>query len=164
VRKAFTKKEINNKEKAAKDRAKLKEEFLTKCKSVNNIVESVSEKIFEYMSSLVAYTFNKSLKNTTKIDVFTSDGDFIASKQIENIASGDFVKSRDESTMEDCYVKVIDKHDHGVLDLVEVEFDNEHKIVCTLDHKFRVKDGRMLPLWKIRDEDLEVVFDESKKT
>lgn len=60
VRKAFTKKEINNKEKAAKDREALREDFIKKCKTVSNLEVDTSAKLFDEMESLVAYSFNKS--------------------------------------------------------------------------------------------------------
>lgn len=60
VRKAFTKKDIANKEKAKADRQKLKEEFITRCKAANNIDEKLSEEIFEDLEKYVSYSFNKS--------------------------------------------------------------------------------------------------------
>lgn len=60
VRKAFTKKEISNKDKAKKDREKLRDEFLVKCKTANDIPERVSGEIFDEMERLVAYSFNLS--------------------------------------------------------------------------------------------------------
>jgi DNA polymerase-3 subunit alpha len=60
IRKSFTKKEIAGKEKRAEDREKLKIEFVKRCKEINQIPENVSNQIFDYMSKLVAYTFNKS--------------------------------------------------------------------------------------------------------
>lgn len=60
VRKAFTKKDISNKEQAIKDREALKTNFLTLCKSANDIDPEISSKIFDEMEALVAYSFNKS--------------------------------------------------------------------------------------------------------
>jgi DNA polymerase-3 subunit alpha len=60
VRKAFTKKDISNKEQAIKEREELKENFLRLCKSANNIDPEISSKIFDEMEALVAYSFNKS--------------------------------------------------------------------------------------------------------
>lgn len=60
VRKAFTKKEINNKEKAAKDREALRGDFIEKCKGVSDLEPEVSAKLFDEMESLVSYSFNKS--------------------------------------------------------------------------------------------------------
>ena len=60
VRKAFTKKDLSNKEASDLARKNLKDEFLTKCKTVNNIDESISSEIFEEIDKFVAYSFNKS--------------------------------------------------------------------------------------------------------
>lgn len=60
VRKAFTKKDISNKEKAKQDREKLKQEFIIRCKEANNIDEKTSTEIFEEMEKYVSYSFNKS--------------------------------------------------------------------------------------------------------
>jgi len=60
VRKAFTKKDINNKEKMKLEREKLKEEFIIRCKAANNIEQAVSEEVFEELEKYVSYSFNKS--------------------------------------------------------------------------------------------------------
>ena len=60
VRKAFTKKDISNKEKAVKDREDLKKTFISLCKTTNNIQEKVSSSLFDEMQQLVAYSFNRS--------------------------------------------------------------------------------------------------------
>lgn len=60
IRKAFTKKDLSNKEKAAKDRAALREDFADKCLAVNDIPKKISYEIFDDMEKMVAYSFNKS--------------------------------------------------------------------------------------------------------
>lgn len=60
IRKAFTKKDKSNTEKAAKDREALKNTFLKLCKENNNVPEAVSSELFDEMEKLVAYSFNKS--------------------------------------------------------------------------------------------------------
>ena len=60
VRKAFTKKEINNKEKAAAERDKLKTEFIKLSKENAGVDEKMSSKFFDNMAALVAYSFNLS--------------------------------------------------------------------------------------------------------
>lgn len=60
VRKAFTKKEISNKEKAAKERDTLRDTFSQLCKQTNDINVSISGEVFDEMEKLVAYSFNKS--------------------------------------------------------------------------------------------------------
>lgn len=60
VRKAFTKKDISNQAKAAKDREDLKNKFLELCLATNGIPKAVSGDLFDMMEKLVAYSFNKS--------------------------------------------------------------------------------------------------------
>lgn len=60
VRKAFTKKDMSNKEKAAKDRFNLRKDFEDKCLSVNGISPTISGDLFDEMEKLVAYSFNLS--------------------------------------------------------------------------------------------------------
>lgn len=58
IRKAFTKKDISNKEKAAQDRQVLREDFLIRCKKTNNIPEQLSGQIFDDLEKYVSYSFN----------------------------------------------------------------------------------------------------------
>ena len=60
VRKAFTKKDLSNKEKAAKEREAMREDFANRCLAVNNIAKEISYSIFDEMEKFVAYSFNKS--------------------------------------------------------------------------------------------------------
>lgn len=60
VRKAFTKKEINNKEKAAKDREELRGTFQKLSKEHSGLSERDSGELFDEMEKLVAYSFNLS--------------------------------------------------------------------------------------------------------
>jgi DNA polymerase-3 subunit alpha len=59
VRKAFTKKDISNKEKSLAQIRTLRDEFITKCKSANNIDEKLSGAIFDDVEKFVSYSFNK---------------------------------------------------------------------------------------------------------
>jgi DNA polymerase-3 subunit alpha len=60
VRKAFTKKDISNKEKAEKERQMMREDFANRCLQVNNIPKETSYDIFDEMEKFVAYSFNLS--------------------------------------------------------------------------------------------------------
>jgi DNA polymerase-3 subunit alpha len=60
VRKAFTKKDASNKEQAIKDRQQLREDFIVKCQSANNIPPRTSGAIFDEMEKYVKYSFNLS--------------------------------------------------------------------------------------------------------
>lgn len=59
IRKAFTKKDISNKEAAEAQRLELRNDFVQKCREANDIPEYTSGQIFDKMEKLVAYSFNK---------------------------------------------------------------------------------------------------------
>jgi len=59
VRKAFTKKDVSNKEKAVSEQRRLRQEFVERCRSVNDIEEVVSARIFDDIDKCAAYLFNK---------------------------------------------------------------------------------------------------------
>lgn len=137
---------------------KWKEEFIQG--AVNNNIdlkdaEDIWTKVVEPYGK---YSFNKSLYEHQSINVYDKNGDFLQAKPIKDINFGDYLKSRDEDTKKDIFIKVKDKHDHGKLPLVEVELESGEKIKCTMNHKFRVKEnGQMLPLWKIIKDGLSIV-------
>lgn len=117
----------------------------------NDFTKEFAEKVWSsYVESFNGYGFNKSLYFLESVDTFTSEGKFIISKPIKNIQPGEFVRSRDEKTGEDIYIEVIGNHDHGELDVVEVELKTGEKVKCTMNHKFRtLETEEMLPLWRI---------------
>ena len=77
------------------------------------------------------------------------------SKQIKDIRAGDKVYCVNEKG-EQAQTKVIAVHDHGVIDVVEVTFDDGYSVKCTLDHKFLTEEGQV-PLWKIIQDNLAVL-------
>mgnify|MGYP001476201654 CR=1 FL=1 len=127
----------------------------------NGIEPKMANKLWNDMfANFSAYLFNKSLSLFTNINIYDCNGKFIETKNIKNVNSGEFVKSRDENTKKEIFVKVKKKHDHGILPLVEIELDSGEKVKCTLNHKFRVKEnGGMLPLSQILKEGLSIVVD-----
>jgi len=131
--------------------AKLRTEFINDALKNKNVKTEDSTQIWdEIVAGFGDYAFNRCLQYDCNIDTYTSTGNFIASKSIENIKAGEYVRSRDEQTGGDIFVEVLDNHDHGELDIVEVELDTGEKVRCTMNHKFRVKEsGEMLPLHEI---------------
>lgn len=125
----------------------------------NGINEHIAQRIWdEVIEKFQGYGFNQSVSFLETVDIYDHMNNFIATKTIEDVKPGDYVKSRDEITKQDIYVEVINKHDHGILKLFEVELDTGEKVKCTIDHKFRVKEtGEMLPLWLILQLDLSIV-------
>ena len=158
VRKAFTKKDKSNKEKAKADREKLRIEFIQRCKEANNIDEETSNEIFEEMEKYVSYSFNKSLSEDTLVLIKSknqNDNKFVAIP-ISQVEPGDIVLSRNEANKETIETKVVARHDHGVQHVFDVFLDDGRKVRTTLDHKFRTTDGQMLPLFDIMTKGLEI--------
>lgn len=60
IRKAFTKKDLSNKEKSLEVIRNLRIEFMEKCKAANDISLNISGRIFDDMEEFVAYSFNRS--------------------------------------------------------------------------------------------------------
>jgi DNA-directed DNA polymerase III PolC len=152
----LTKEKGKNPEKVVK----WKEEFIAG--AVGNGIDS--EKATEIWDKICIpfglYSFNKCLDALTGVSTYTSDGEFVAEKPIRDVQVGDFVRSRDESSGNDIFVRVSQKYDQGIQPLVDVELDTGARIKCTMNHKFRAGENReMLPLWKIRDRHLNIVVD-----
>jgi DNA polymerase-3 subunit alpha len=121
--------------------------------------ETIAIRIWEeIISNFQGYGFNNSVHFLEMVDIYTSDGKFLQKKIMDEVMIGDYVRSRDENTKKDIFIEVTDKHDHGILPLVEIELDTGEKVKCTMDHKFRTKEtGEMLPLWMILKYDLSIV-------
>lgn len=152
----LTKEKGKNPEKVAKWR----EEFIEGAVKNKGLSEETATKIWDDTVSVFSgYGFNKSLYFSESVDTFTSEGEFIISKPIKDIQPGEFVRSRDEETGENIYVEVIGNHDHGELEVVEVELETGEKVKCTMNHKFRtVETGEMLPLHQILRDGLSIVI------
>jgi len=150
----LTKEKGKNPEKAAK----LRTEFISDAVK-QNVDEKIATSIWsDVIEGFQGYGFNKSLSVFESVDIYTSDGSFLCSKPIGEVASGEYVRSRDEHTKEDIFVEVVAKHDHGILPLVEIELTTGETVKCTMDHKFRTAErDEMLPLWQILKENLTIV-------
>jgi len=131
----------------------------------NNIHELIATKIWdEVISNFSGYGFNKSVSVFENVNIYSPEGDFLHCKQIGDVVPGDYVRSRDEETKQDIFLKVKDKHDHGILNLVEIELDTGEKVKCTIDHKFRtIENSEMLPLWQILRDNLSIVVNKNEQ-
>jgi len=156
-RRLLTKRSVGKQDKAAVELKALKGKFIQGCIDHSGLSPELAEELFQRLAFFAGYGFNKSLHCKQSIKIYTCDGEFVKIKAIEDIISGDFVRSRDEKTGEQIFVKVIGIHDHGALPLYEATFDDGETVECTLDHKFRTRDGRMLPLQIIMKEGIDVV-------
>jgi len=127
------------------------------------ILPSDANDLWEKFEFFSGYGFNKSLHFSELVSIYDVEGNFVGDKPIKEVVPGDYVRSRDEATKEDIFVAVKENHNHGKLKLIEFELDTGERVKCTMNHKFRVRDGRMLPLWKILEEDLDIVVSAEKK-
>jgi len=159
IRKAFTKKDKANAERQKKDIEELGKKFVQDSMVHSGISQSDAEEVWKDFEKWTAYGFNKSLLSSTLVQTYTKEGEFVATKQIEEVVTGEYLRSRDEVTKQEVFVEVKARHDHGVLELFEFALDNGTVVTCTMDHKFRVADGRMLPVWMILEQGLDIVVD-----
>jgi DNA polymerase III subunit alpha len=156
----LTKEKGKNPEKVKKWR----EEFIQGAVKNKGLTEETATQIWDNTVSVFSgYGFNRSLYFLQTVDIFTSTGEFIAAKPIQDIKPGDFVRSRDEETGKDIFVEVLGNHDHGELEVVEVELETGERVKCTMNHKFRTVDsGEMLPLHQILKAGLSIVVSDVK--
>ncbi len=151
----LTKEKGKNPEKVKKWR----EEFIEGAQKNKGLSEEIATKVWdETIAQFGGYGFNRSLYFLESVDTFSSNGKFIISKPIKDVQLGEFVRSRDEETGENIYVEVIGNHDHGELEVFELELETGEKVKCTMNHKFRtVETGEMLPLHQILSAGLSIV-------
>ena len=107
------------------------------------------ENYWNQIEAFSGYGFNKTVTEDTII--YCVDG----SKQIKDIRAGDKVYCVNKKG-EQAQTEVVAVHDHGVIDVVEVTFDDGYSVKCTLDHKFLTEEGQ-IPLWKILQDNLLVL-------
>ena len=135
--------------------------FIKDCMKHINVGFSEAKHIWEeYISVLGGYAFNKSLLHSEKLNVIRSGEEIVVA--ISDVLSGDIIRTRNEKTKNDFYSVIKKKHYHGKLPVYKVELDSFESVCCTMNHKFRVADGQMLPLWLILKEDLNIVISREK--
>jgi DNA polymerase-3 subunit alpha len=158
----LTKEKGKNPEKVKKWR----EEFIEGAQKNKGLSEEIATRVWdETIAQFGGYGFNRSLYFLESVDIFSSTGRFITSKPMIDVQPGEIVRSRDEETGEDIYVDVIANHDHGELEVFEVELITGEKVKCTMNHKFRtVETGEMLPLHQILKDGLSIVVNDVAKT
>ena len=162
VRKNVLKRQAGNKEEAAKKAKAMRDDFVNGAVK-NGLAEKTANDLWDKILFFSGYGFNKTCSQDTEIDIYSMRGEFLCTKQIKDVESGEYVRSRDESSGEDVFVEVVVRHDHGVLDLVEVTLDTGDTVKCTMDHKFRTTCGKMLPLKTILEKGMSIVMEKKEK-
>ena len=157
LRKTLVKKSLDTLHSKGSEKAIAREKFIKGAKELNDVPESVSSKLWADIENFAVYGFNKSLLFDTLVDTYDHSGNFLATKEIQDVAPGVYVKSRDEESKEDVFTQVLSNHDHGEVPTFKITLEDGQSVECTMHHKFRVEDGRMLPLWFIIQEDLSIV-------
>jgi len=158
LRKTLVKKSLDTMGKKGGEREEAKQKFVKGAKELHGIDEAITTKLWKTIEAFSVYGFNKSLQHSESLYTYSSsNGENKTLKAIKDVCSGDFILSRDEQTGQDVFVEVIDNHDHGVIPVYEFKLDNGVVVKCTMDHKFRITDGRMCPMWQILEEKLDIV-------
>jgi DNA polymerase-3 subunit alpha len=139
---------------------KLKQDYIDRGKELG-YDEKLLDEIINVSSEFSGYGFNRSLWEHQKINIINPQGEN-STVNIKDVNPGDKVLSRDEETGNNIEIEVKANHCHGKLKVFEIELDSGEKVTCTMNHKFRTMDGRMLPLWKILKDDLDIVVDAEK--
>lgn len=147
------------------ERDKMRKKFIEGAKSLHGIDEKTASAVFDKIEYFAGYGFNKSLYFLEEVDTYSSSGTFKGRVPIRDVTAGDYLKSRCENSKKSVLVEVLNRHDHGVLDLVEVELTTGEKVKCTWDHKFRtLETGEMLPLWEISKKGLSIVVERAQSS
>lgn len=132
--------------------------FIKGCMDISGMTYEQASEIWEReISSFSGYGFNKSLILSQEVSIIPPEGGSWQDVEIQNVKPGSTVLSRDEATGQDIHVKVLNNHYHGKLKLFKITLDNGEEVKCTINHKFRTTDGRMLSLHQILKEKLEIV-------
>jgi hypothetical protein len=128
VRKAISKKKLES-------FIKYKEMFIINGQKNLNCSEKEINYLYDQVEAFSGYGFNKSVHQNTYIP--TPDG----LKKICDFQKGDKVYCVNEHGNK-VETEVVNLHDHGVLEVYKVIFDDGYEIICTLDHKFLTKYGQ----------------------
>ena len=164
MRKTLVKKDLTSLGKKSEEKEALEKKFIEGCIAVSGMDRSQAKELFDKISYFSLYGFNKTCHFEEEVRIYDDKGKFLAVQKLEEVKIGSFIKSRDEAAQKDVFVKIIDKHDHGVLELFEIELETGQKIRCTMDHKFRTTCGQMLPVWMIMEKNLSIVVDAEKSS
>ena len=137
----------------AKEEAELKELFVSGLVKTG-LSEARGEQLWKDLEAWGSYGFN-SFTGSTLVKV-SRDGE-ISDIQIVEIKPGDLVLSRDEKSGDLIWIQVLTLWEHGKEETYRFLLDDGSSVDCTMNHKFRVTDGRMVPMGEILQQGLEIV-------
>lgn len=132
----------------------MESKFLKGCEERKTCPKSIAENLWRQMKDFGEYAFNRSIDRDCLIPL--SNG---SKKRLEDMKAGDLVLCYDGKEMVE--TDVVALHDHGELEGIEITFDDGHKEVVSINHKFLTKEG-MLPLHEILSKDMEVISYEKR--
>ena len=150
VRRSIMKRSASKADSMKKQAQDLKDRFVEGAVG-NGVDRQLADDLYEKILFFSGYGFNACVHYETEVNTYSPEGDLIK-KQIQHVEPGDLVMTRDEKTGEDMLTRVVKRHHNGVKKLYEITLDTGEKVKCTMDHKFRTTDGRMLPLKQILEE------------
>lgn len=150
VRRSIMKRSASKADSMKKQAQDLKDRFVEGAVE-NGVDRQIADDLYEKILFFSGYGFNACVHYETEVDTYTPAGDVIK-KQIQHVEPGDLVMTRDEKSGKDMLTRVAKRHHNGVKKLYEITLDTGEKVKCTMDHKFRTTDGRMLPLKQILEE------------
>lgn len=127
--------------------ASLKQQFLEGCAKVGIVNSDQADAIFNQIEKSSRYLFNKSICPNSIIT--TKD----TTKTIYELEINEYINTPSG------YAKVVNKHDHGMLDTYRVTLQNGKTIECSINHKFLCSDGSIAPLWEIVKKNKEIVVE-----
>jgi DNA polymerase-3 subunit alpha len=153
LRKAILKRSVTGEGKN-KSEAQILEEVFIDGAVENGYPRDKAKALFEDVAAFSSYAFNKTLSMNTTTYVYNNDKVNGELKSFKDIQKGDIIKSRDEASGNDIFLPVVEKHDHGVLEIFKFTLDDGRTFECSKEHKFRTTCGKMLPIWKIMKEEI----------
>lgn len=123
----------------------VEELFIKKTKELKVVDEENAKLVFSWIRESQKYSFNKTVSENTLVE--TPCG----MKSIKDVVPGEHVlcPNIENSIRKNKYCLVLNKYDHGIQTLYQVTLVSNHKISCTLDHKFLAENGETIPLHEI---------------
>lgn len=128
-----------------------KSKFIDGC-ARNGYEKEFAEKIWQSFEDSGDYSFNKCLSPETMVQTK------VGYKPMCEIEIGDEILAFNKKNMSDEFVTVVNKIENRA-ELYEITLEDGRKIQASLNHKFMVEGGEMLPLSEILQKQLKIMTD-----